>query len=258
MKKTILHHSFWKELKKWTGLLIQVMYLVHLQTSLFKIVNWLILKSPKQNSNMTSSPIGIPKVHSVTDAEVSRLVESLPNMRSRFDNMDANDLHFPLSHSLDSISKSLEETLCRINESQCVKLDVENEIQSEMEHSNEGIHNSEDLENAVSSSTFGDSSKVLVDSEASWRIWPFSFKRSRSRKIPQQPLNDSRSFDSENLSECNLPTDKDNGVIKPKVTKKMVRANTPTSEELASLNLKEGRNVVTFTFFHCNAGEAAG
>ncbi|KAJ6722425.1 LIPIN [Salix koriyanagi] len=28
----------------------------------------------------------------------------------------------------------------------------------------------------------------------------------------------------------------------------MVRANTPTSEELASLNLKEGRNVVTFTF----------
>ncbi|KAG5230926.1 phosphatidate phosphatase PAH [Salix suchowensis] len=206
------------------------------------------LEIPKQNSNMTSSPIGIPKVHSVTDAEVSRLVESLPNMRSRFDNMDANDLHFPLSHSLDSISKSLEETLCRINESQCVKLDVENEIQSEMEHSNEGIHNSEDLENAVSSSTFGDSSKVLVASEASWRIWPFSFKRSRSRKIPQQPLNDTRSFDSENLSECNLPTDKDNGVIKPKVTKKMVRANTPTSEELASLNLKEGRNVVTFTF----------
>ncbi|KAF9668580.1 hypothetical protein SADUNF_Sadunf14G0018500 [Salix dunnii] len=263
------------------------------------------LETSKQNSKITSSPIGIPKVHSVTDAEVSRLVESLPNMRSRFDNMEANDLHFPLSHSLDSISKSLEETLSRINESQCVKLDVENEIQSETEHSNiEGIHNSEDLENAVSSSTFGaeeaaspafdsqklgsenfsicpaavkddmllvrfgvlyfqldaaapivlgivlfgDSSKVLVASEASWRIWPFSFKRSRSRKILQQPLNDTRSSDSENLSECNLPTHKDNGVIKPKVTKKMVRANTPTSEELASLNLKEGRNVVTFTF----------
>ena len=89
---------------------------------------------------------------------------------------------------------------------------------------------------------------MLVASEASWRIWPFSFKRSRSRKIPQQTLNDTRSFDSENLSECNFPTDKDNSVIKPKVTKKMVRANTPTSEELASLNLKEGRNVVTFTF----------
>ena len=114
------------------------------------------LGNPKQNLKITSCPMGIPKVHSDTDAEVSRLVESLPNMRSRFDSMDANDLHFPLSHSLDSISKSLEETLCRINESQCVKLDIENEIQSETEHSNiEGIHNSEDLENAVSSSTFG-------------------------------------------------------------------------------------------------------
>lgn len=207
------------------------------------------LETSKENSKLTSSPIGIPKVHSVIDAEVSRLVESLPNMRSRFDNMDANDIHFPLSHSLDSISKSLEETLCRTNESECVKLDTENEIQSAKEHSNiEGIHNSEDLENAVSSSTFGDSSKVIVASGGSWRIWPFSFKRSRSRKIPQQALNDTRSSDSENMSHCNLHTDKDYGVINPKVTKKMVRANTPTSEQLASLNLKEGRNVVTFTF----------
>lgn len=207
------------------------------------------LETSKENSKITSSPIGIPKVHSVIDAEVSRLVESLPNMRSRFDNMDANDIHFPLSHSLDSISKSLEETLCRTNESECVKLDTENEIQSAKEHSNiEGIHNSEDLENAVSSSTFGDSSKVIVASGGSWRIWPFSFKRSRSRKIPQQALNDTRSSDSENVSDCNLHTDKDYGVINPKVTKKMVRANTPTSEQLASLNLKEGRNVVTFTF----------
>ncbi|XP_011030124.1 PREDICTED: phosphatidate phosphatase PAH2-like isoform X2 [Populus euphratica] len=190
------------------------------------------LETPKEYSKITSSPIGIPKVHSVTDAEVSRLVESLPNMRSRFDNMDANDLHFPLSHSLDSISKSLEETLCRTNESECVKLDTGNEIQSAKEHSN--------IE--------GDSSKVIVASGGSWRIWPFSFKRSRSRKIPQHALNDTRSSDSENVSDCNLHTDKDYSVINPKVTKKMVRANTPTSEQLASLNLKEGRNVVTFTF----------
>lgn len=207
------------------------------------------LETSRENSKITSSPIGIPKVHSVTDAEVSRLVESLPNMRSRFDNMDANDLHFPLSHSLDSICKSLEETLCRANESECVKLDTENEIQSAKEHSNiEGIHNSEDLENSVSSSTFGDSSKVIVASGGSWRIWPFSFKKSRSRKISQQALNDTRSSVSENMSDCNLHTDKDYGVINPKVTKKMVRANTPTSEQLATLNLKEGRNVVTFTF----------
>jgi phosphatidate phosphatase LPIN len=89
---------------------------------------------------------------------------------------------------------------------------------------------------------------VIVASGGSWRIWPFSFKRSRSRKISQQALNDTRSSVSENMSDCNLHTDKDYSVINPKVTKKMVRANTPTSEQLASLNLKEGRNVVTFTF----------
>jgi phosphatidate phosphatase LPIN len=100
----------------------------------------------------------------------------------------------------------------------------------------------------VEKSLVGDSSKVIVASGGSWRIWPFSFKRSRSRKISQQALNDTRSSVSENMSDCNLHTDKDYGVINPKVTKKMVRANTPTSEQLASLNLKEGRNVVTFTF----------
>ncbi|CAK7347562.1 unnamed protein product [Dovyalis caffra] len=113
------------------------------------------LETTKENSNVTSSPIGIPKVNSFKDAEVSRLVESLPNMRSCIDNLDANDLNFPLSHSLDSISKSLEQTSSSTDESQCVKLDMDNEIQSAKEHSNiEGILNSEDLENAVSSSAF--------------------------------------------------------------------------------------------------------
>lgn len=37
-------------------------------------------------------------------------------------------------------------------------------------------------------------------------------------------------------------------VPKPKANRKRVRVVSPTSEELASLNLKEGRNSVTFTF----------
>lgn len=35
---------------------------------------------------------------------------------------------------------------------------------------------------------------------------------------------------------------------KVKVTKKKVRVLTPTSEQLASLNLKKGKNIVIFTF----------
>ncbi|GAB2259495.1 hypothetical protein Droror1_Dr00010350 [Drosera rotundifolia] len=34
----------------------------------------------------------------------------------------------------------------------------------------------------------------------------------------------------------------------PRATQKSLRVTTPTSEQLASLNLKEGKNVVTFTF----------
>lgn len=37
-------------------------------------------------------------------------------------------------------------------------------------------------------------------------------------------------------------------VPKPKANKKRIRVVSPTSEELASFNLKEGRNSVTFTF----------
>ncbi|KAF3633877.1 hypothetical protein FXO37_26811 [Capsicum annuum] len=35
---------------------------------------------------------------------------------------------------------------------------------------------------------------------------------------------------------------------RPKISKKEIMLNTPTSEQLATLNLKEGKNIVVFTF----------
>ncbi|XP_012071674.1 phosphatidate phosphatase PAH2 [Jatropha curcas] len=100
----------------------------------------------------------------------------------------------------------------------------------------------------VEKSLVGDPSKAIVNVGGSWRLWPFSFRRSRSRKTMQPTVSDTRSSGAENVSDSNIGTDSDKKEVKPRVLKKMMRAITPTSEELASLNLKEGSNVVTFTF----------
>ena len=64
----------------------------------------------------------------------------------------------------------------------------------------------------------------------------------------QPVLIDTRSSNAESVSDSNIDTNEDQILLKPKVIRKVVKAMTPTSEQLASLNLQEGRNVVTFTF----------
>lgn len=93
----------------------------------------------------------------------------------------------------------------------------------------------------------GDPSKASVASGGSWRIWPFSSRRSSSKNGMQLVLSDARASEAENASESSVGMDGSNTVPKPK-PEKMMKAMTPTSEQLASLNLKEGKNIVTFTF----------
>ncbi|XP_062157953.1 phosphatidate phosphatase PAH2 isoform X4 [Alnus glutinosa] len=100
----------------------------------------------------------------------------------------------------------------------------------------------------VEKSLTGDPSKSSVASRGGWRIWPFSFRKSRSKKGLQPVLKDVRNSDVENASESTMGMGEDKNVLKPKVVRKIVREMTPTSEQLASMNLKEGRNTVTFTF----------
>ncbi|KAF8030526.1 hypothetical protein BT93_E2841 [Corymbia citriodora subsp. variegata] len=89
----------------------------------------------------------------------------------------------------------------------------------------------------------GDASKAIIPAGGSWRIWPF-FKNSKTRKA----MYSARSFEAESVSEIANSLNADELLPKPKVVKKTARAMTPTSEQLASLNLKEGSNLVTFTF----------
>ncbi|KAG9450906.1 hypothetical protein H6P81_010871 [Aristolochia fimbriata] len=82
-----------------------------------------------------------------------------------------------------------------------------------------------------------------VPSGGSWRLWPFNFGKSKSRSSASPPPN----FNNESVEE-NQSTSSDGISSKSKSTKRKVRSLVPTSDQLASLNLKEGRNVVTFTF----------
>ena len=101
----------------------------------------------------------------------------------------------------------------------------------------------------VDQSLIGDPSKKIISPGGSWRIWPFSLSRSRSGKAMQPALSDIECSDAEIFSECINDMDGTKSASKSTVAKKILRLLTPTSEQLASLNLKEGGNTVTFTFF---------
>ncbi|KAG5383293.1 hypothetical protein IGI04_034763 [Brassica rapa subsp. trilocularis] len=69
----------------------------------------------------------------------------------------------------------------------------------------------------------------------SWNLWPFSSRKSKN--------------DTEVSSkDAGEPEEKQQEKPLPRPVKKMVRALAPTSEQLASLDLKEGMNTVNFTF----------
>ncbi|GMI96739.1 hypothetical protein HRI_003343200 [Hibiscus trionum] len=99
----------------------------------------------------------------------------------------------------------------------------------------------------VEKSIEGDPSKD-VSRGGSWRLWPFSLKRSRSRNAVQPVPAETRGLDAENAADVTVACDYDKNILKPNQVKKMIRAITPTSKQLASLNIKDGMNHITFTF----------
>lgn len=101
----------------------------------------------------------------------------------------------------------------------------------------------EEMENTLD----GDPSKAIIARSGSWRIWPF--ERSNSKNGFQTTLNGSKISDAGRASENgSVGVDRDKDFGKMKVSRSKVRKTTPTSEQLASLKLNEGRNIVTFTF----------
>lgn len=217
-----------------------------------------------EKSRILSSPISIPKSRKDAGAGVGRMVESLPTLSSQRENIDASDVRRPLSFSLDWKSKRLDWETQRKDVSSFVNSGEEKENQILQEpfivekitvHTGETEIVSSNPEVGVAAiggdNIFepkeligvdkileSDQSEAIVASGGNWRLWPFSFRRSNSTKAGQPTLSGSSRID---LAE-------DESVSSSKDSRKRERAITPTSEQLASLNLKEGRNVVTFTF----------
>ena len=84
-----------------------------------------------EKSKVLSSPIIITRSHKVSGNEVGQLVESLPNLRSHTENLDAHGVHCPLSHSLDSRSKSLKSKMWSKDYSSYISSDQDQQLAGE-------------------------------------------------------------------------------------------------------------------------------
>lgn len=194
-----------------------------------------------------SDPIIIHKSHGPAE-EVGRLAESLPNMRSLSVKLDAHDPHHPLSHSLDSNCKSLNWMLFKENDSSYMRSDTDIELHLADEQPNiDEMQFSEGQKTVFSTPAAGNPAKITVSPGGSWRLWPF-FRRSRPGKAIQPVISGTKSSDTEVASDSINDRGGNRDVCKTNMAKKKIKVLTPTSEQLASLNLKEGKNSVTFTF----------
>ena len=101
----------------------------------------------------------------------------------------------------------------------------------------------------------GSPAEATVDPVGNWKLWPFSFKRSNSSKGTQSAVDGCIDFDIKKDSDRNNGLDGEASIVKHKVEKQMVKSLSPTSEQLASLNLKEGGNTITFTFYTAVLGK---
>uniref|UniRef100_M1ADY8 Lipin family protein n=1 Tax=Solanum tuberosum TaxID=4113 RepID=M1ADY8_SOLTU len=84
-----------------------------------------------------------------------------------------------------------------------------------------------------------------LGSRSSWRSWSFAFKRSRSMKNSGLSMDEDVNT-AKDISK-NTGGDRED-VPRPKISKKKLMVTTPAPEQLATLNLKEGKNIVVFTF----------
>jgi phosphatidate phosphatase LPIN len=80
-----------------------------------------------------------------------------------------------------------------------------------------------------------------------WRLWPIAFRISRSLQRSNSDSSEDIFLDTETvLSPMDEQTPEQSKNQSPR--KQFVRTLIPTSEQVASLNLKEGQNLVTFSF----------
>ncbi|KAI3465364.1 hypothetical protein Pfo_022027 [Paulownia fortunei] len=180
-----------------------------------------------------SSDVCINKTGHVHSKELTRMVRSLPSMGSLSNNLEASDLGHSSNPSLYPGVNPGANNNHQSPDAQTTAEDVKILKESKVGPANPSI---------------GNSPRSIDSLRGSRRSWPFSFKRSRSMKVSHVDSNGSENPNAIEILSNSSDLDGGKDVSKVKVNKKMVRTLSPTSEQLASLNLKEGKNIVIFTF----------
>ncbi|KAE8657867.1 Phosphatidate phosphatase PAH1 [Hibiscus syriacus] len=94
-----------------------------------------------------------------------------------------------------------------------------------------------------------DSTVTSTSSGRRWRLWPIPFRRVKALEQNHSNLSTEEEFvDTEStLQDSPAGTPASSGRIESP-RKQFIRTNVPTSEQIASLNLKDGQNKITFSF----------
>ncbi|MFS7972684.1 putative phosphatidate phosphatase [Helianthus anomalus] len=182
------------------------------------------LEGLKGNLRRCQSNLEIPKSREIPKAETGQQAKSLPNI-CRFndpipDNQDELEFYSPVGR-LRSNWDLLREDASRFKKEL---------IEKELRQSADDL--SKDLQD-------GGHPDIVDGAGGSWSLWPFG--RLASKNVPD---------DSKNVSDVGIgqEPDAEKEWPSPKSDKTHTRELTPTPEQLASLNLAEGQNTVTFTF----------
>ncbi|RWW33092.1 hypothetical protein GW17_00002205 [Ensete ventricosum] len=90
---------------------------------------------------------------------------------------------------------------------------------------------------------------VSPSSSRRWRLWPIPFRRYRSlQHSNSNSSNEDLFVDSESGLQSPNAEKVANGNMNQSPRKQYIRTNIPTNEQIASLNLKEGQNMIAFSF----------
>ncbi|KZV45183.1 hypothetical protein F511_11783 [Dorcoceras hygrometricum] len=188
-----------------------------------------------------SSDAGIDPSGHVQPKELTRKVRSFPDMWPLDNNLEVHDG----GHSFNPLRKS------RVKSAEDAKF----------------LKESEDR---LAKTFIGNPLKPVNSLRGRRRSWPFSLKISRSVKVSHPSLDGCENSNAVEILEdmTNSEVGKDiknvnntveiledmtnsevgKDITKVKVKKMIVKTLTPTSEQLMSLKLKEGKNIVVFTF----------
>lgn len=81
-----------------------------------------------------------------------------------------------------------------------------------------------------------------------WRLWPIPFRRAKSLQHSNSNVSEELFVDSESVLQSPTAEQSSHDNTNQSPRKQFIRTNIPTNEQIASLNLKEGQNMIAFSF----------